>query len=641
MDSINSFIHLLDKIETQDRRLGMTIKNLRCLTGEKSMELAYAMALKLAEESEKLTLLTRALPAYTGNPRALQDVDAVAAESVPIEAGFTIEGWFCIRLPLLLPKKERGSASYIRGILYPALRNFFQGKAPVRYPESIMIFRHVYEKGRPERRYRDHDNTEGLTEEMLAVRASRMLESGRLASYDRQVYRAVTARTEQSLAWAVYRMLTYEKAGSHVNIDTEISAEEKKQGIQLASEQRHAVTTALTSQLSVITGGPGTGKTLIQRFLLDIYRRKNRGAKIICCAPTGRAARRMEQSTGFPATTIHKALGLLAGEDGDYCEPEMLDADLIVVDEVSMMDIYLANHLFRSVPHGSQLVLIGDADQLPSVGPGAVLSEIIACGAVPVVRLDRIFRQSYGSRIAANAKLIRHGNLSLEYGEDFQFYDSCDMSASAQQIETLYLQETARYGVDNVALLTPYRQKTETGVNALNERLREKLNPQDGKKPEVVYRKRIYRLGDKVMQIKNCEDISNGDIGYITSVTRDDTDSVLTVDFGDGRIAEYDGSDLEMLDLAYASTIHKSQGSEYKSVIINLQCAHAVMLVRPLVYTAITRAKERVLIVGERRALCIAIKRTDTEQRGTMLSARIKELISNVKGDHYNGNLAQ
>ena len=252
-------------------------------------------------------------------------------------------------------------------------------------------------------------DTEDLTEEMLAVRASRMLESGRLASYDRQVYRAVTARTEQSLAWAVYRMLTYEKAGSHVNIDTEISAEEKKQGIQLASEQRHAVTTALTSQLSVITGGPGTGKTLIQRFLLDIYRRKNRGAKIICCAPTGRAARRMEQSTGFPATTIHKALGLLAGEDGDYCEPEMLDADLIVVDEVSMMDIYLANHLFRSVPHGSQLVLIGDADQLPSVGPGAVLSEIIACGAVPVVRLDRIFRQSYGSRIAANAKLIRHG----------------------------------------------------------------------------------------------------------------------------------------------------------------------------------------------------------------------------------------
>lgn len=215
------------------------------------------------------------------------------------------------------------------------------------------------------------------------------------------------------------------------------------------------------------------------------------------------------------------------------------------------------------------------------------------------------------------------------------------MSASASRIEALYLQETARYGIDNVALLTPYRQKTETGVNALNDRLRERVNPQDGKKSEVTYRKHTYRLGDKVMQTKNCEDISNGDIGYITSITSDGTDSMLTVDFGDGRIAEYDSSDLETLDLAYASTIHKSQGSEYKSVIISLQCAHAVMLVRPLIYTAITRAKERVLIVGERRALCMAIKRTDTEQRGTMLSSRIKENISNLKGDHHNGNMAQ
>ena len=371
-------------------------------------------------------------------------------------------------------------------------------------------------------------DTDGLTEEMLAIRASRLLENGRLASYGGQVYRAATARVEQNLAWGICRMLSCAGAESSVGLDTEISAEEKRQGIQLAAEQRQAVMTALTSQLSVITGGPG-----------------------------------------------------------------------------------------------------------------AVLSEILACGVVPVVRLDRIFRQSYGSRIAANAKLIRHGNLSLEYGEDFQFFDSSDMIASAQQIETLYMQETARYGVDNVALLTPYRQKTETGVNALNDRLREKINPPDRKKPEVIYRKRIYRLGDKVMQTKNCEDISNGDIGYITSITSDSTNSAVTVDFGDARIAEYDGSDLEMLDLAYASTIHKSQGSEYKSVIINLQCAHSVMLVRPLVYTAITRAKERVLLVGERRALCIAIKRTDTEQRGTMLSARIRELTSNLKGDHYNGNMAQ
>lgn len=471
-------------------------------------------------------------------------------------------------------------------------------------------------------------DTDGLTEEMLAIRASRLVESGRLVSYEGQVYREATARTEQNLAWSIWRMLAAPSPKLVSDIAAEIQAEEIRQGLQLADEQRRAVMTALTSKLCVITGGPGTGKTLIQRFLLDIYRRRNCSGQIMCCAPTGRAARRMEQSTGFPAMTLHKALGLLAGEDAAYSEPQMLDADLVVVDEVSMMDIYLANHLFQAVPRGSQLVLVGDADQLPSVGPGAVLSEIIACGAVPVVRLDRIFRQSHGSRIAANAKYIRHGNLSLEYGDDFQFFDSGDMEDSAQLIERLYVQEVTQNGLDNVALLSPYRQKTETGVNALNDRLQSIVNPPDGKKPEVLYRNRIYRMGDKVMQTKNCEDISNGDIGYITSITSEDSDSTLTVDFGDGRVAEYDKSDLELLDLAYASTIHKSQGSEYKSVIINLQCAHAVMLVRPLIYTAITRAKERVIIVGERRALCIAIKRTDTERRGTKLAARIRSLAA-------------
>lgn len=471
-------------------------------------------------------------------------------------------------------------------------------------------------------------DTDGLTEEMLAIRASRLLESGRLVSYEGQVYREATARTEQNLAWSIWSMLTAPPPKSVSDIAAEIQAEEVRQGLQLADEQRRAVMTALTSKLCVITGGPGTGKTMIQRFMLNIYRRRNCSGQIMCCAPTGRAARRMEQSTGFPAMTLHKALGLLAGEDDACSEPQMLDADLVVVDEVSMMDIYLANHLFQAVPRGSQLVLVGDADQLPSVGPGAVLSELIACGVVPVVRLDRIFRQSHGSRIAANAKCIRHGNLSLEYGDDFQFFDSGDMEDSAQLIERLYVQEVTQNGLDNVALLSPYRQKTETGVNALNDRLQSIVNPPDGKKPEVLYRNRIYRMGDKVMQTKNCEDVSNGDIGYITSITTDDSDSMLTVDFGDGRVAEYDKSDLELLDLAYASTIHKSQGSEYKSVIINLQCAHAVMLVRPLIYTAITRAKERVIIVGERRALCIAIKRIDTERRGTKLAARIRSLVA-------------
>ena len=242
-----------------------------------------------------------------------------------------------------------------------------------------------------------------------------------------------------------------------------------------------------------------------------------------------------------------------------------------------------------------------------------------------MVRLDQVFRQKNGSRIAANAKLIRHGNLSLEYGPDFEFYDSTDLSVSAEIIESLYLQETEKYGIDNVVLLSPYRQKTETGANALNQRLQGKVNPPAEGKSDAVHGQRLFRTGDKVMQIKNCDDINNGDVGYVTSISGTQTDSVVRIDFGDGRVVDYENSDLDMLDLGYACTVHKSQGSEYKSVIINLQCAHSVMLVRPLIYTAITRAKERVLIVGERRALCTAIRRTDTEQRGTKLAKRIQD----------------
>lgn len=469
-------------------------------------------------------------------------------------------------------------------------------------------------------------DTPELTIDMVANRAARLVSAGRLSCYKGHVYRARTAETEQQLAERIHVVQRSSPYARFSSLDQEINREEQKLGIRLDPEQRTAITTALQSPISVITGGPGTGKTSIQKAILDIYRRQNPGGRIVCCAPTGRAARRMEQSTGHPASTVHKALGLIAGDDGQYGEPESFDADLVLIDEVSMLDIYLAKHVLRSVPKGCQLVLIGDADQLPSVGPGAVLSEIIKSDVIPVVRLDRVHRQNAGSRIATNAKLIRHGNLSLEYGTDFQFLDSSSIAESAEKIEKLYLQEIAKYGVDNVALLSPYRQKTETGVAALNERIRKDVNPQDPTKGEITLGKKTFRTGDKVMQIKNHEDVNNGDIGYITDISGIGNDAVVCIDFGDGRNVEYDASELNMLDLGYASTIHKSQGSEYQSVIINLQCAHSIMLVRPLIYTAITRAKKQVIIVGERRALCIAIKKQDTEKRGTQLAERLKEL---------------
>lgn len=469
-------------------------------------------------------------------------------------------------------------------------------------------------------------DTPELTIDMVANRAARLVSAGRLSCYKGYVYRARTAETEQQLAERIHVVQRSSPYARFSSLDQEINREEQKLGIRLDPEQRTAITTALQSPISVITGGPGTGKTSIQKAILDIYRRQNPGGRIVCCAPTGRAARRMEQSTGHPASTVHKALGLIAGDDGQYGEPESFDADLVLIDEVSMLDIYLAKHVLRSVPKGCQLVLIGDADQLPSVGPGAVLSEIIKSDVIPVVRLDRVHRQNAGSRIATNAKLIRHGNLSLEYGTDFQFLDSSSIAESAEKIEKLYLQEIAKYGVDNVALLSPYRQKTETGLAALNERIRKDVNPQDPTKGEITLGKKTFRTGDKVMQIKNHEDVNNGDIGYITDISGIGNDAVVCIDFGDGRNVEYDASELNMLDLGYASTIHKSQGSEYQSVIINLQCAHSIMLVRPLIYTAITRAKKQVIIVGERRALCIAIKKQDTEKRGTQLAERLKEL---------------
>lgn len=471
-------------------------------------------------------------------------------------------------------------------------------------------------------------DTPELTGQMIGVRASRMVYSGKLVMYHDCVYRKKTSEAEDRLAKRVKEMLKQKKSFAVSGIEKEIAAEEKELGLIFAEEQKEAVCTALTSSLCVITGGPGTGKTMIQRAILDIYQKRFPKHGIICCAPTGRAARRMEQSTGFPSSTVHKALNLFAGEDGCYGEGGELEADFILVDEVSMLDMYVADSLFQTVKKGSRLVLVGDADQLPSVGPGAVLGELIASGCIPVVRLDQVFRQKAGSRIAANAKQIRHGIASLEYGEDFQFVESADLKESARLIQKLYLQETARNGVDHVALLSPYRQKTETGVNALNEQIRDAVNPGSAAGAEITSGNRKFRSGDKVMQVKNRDDVSNGDIGYIRKISKSGSETEIQIDFGDGRIKDYDASGLEFLDLGYASTIHKSQGSEYQTVIINIQSTHYIMLNRPLIYTAVTRGKKKVILVGEKKALYMAVKRTETEKRGTNLAARIREYMN-------------
>lgn len=471
--------------------------------------------------------------------------------------------------------------------------------------------------------------TPGLDRMAVANVAFEMLKAERLALYQGHVYRPVMAKAEDGVAQCVREMLQRSSLPYIGDLDDEIDRQQEELGFTLAEEQRRAVKTALASPICIISGGPGTGKTSIQRVFLNIYRKAFPDADITCCAPTGRAARRLEQSTGIPACTVHKALNLTAGETNTLTMPEQLDADLVLVDEVSMLDMAMTWYLFHALPPMCRLVLVGDADQLPSVGPGAVLSEMLRCGRIPMVMLDKVFRQSEGSMIAENARRIRHGDADLQINDDFRFWASADIQQSAEWLERLYMQEVARYGVDNVVLLTPFRTKTETGVRSMNERLRARVNPPNATKPELSLGQRIFRLGDKVMQTKNREEVSNGDIGYIRKIERDEDGFLVEVDFHDGRVVSYEDSEsLSHLDLAYATTIHKSQGGQYDSVLLSIQNLHGRMLKRPLVYTGLTRAMCRAQIVGDWQAVIRAILTTDTERRNTLLAARITQTAS-------------
>lgn len=467
--------------------------------------------------------------------------------------------------------------------------------------------------------------TEGLKEIDVAHEAERLFGDGKICEHKGFTFRHVAFAAEGGIACRIKEMLMETPVELPTDLDEKLDALEDEFQIQFAKQQREAIKTCLSSRLSIITGGPGTGKTLIQKAVLTLFKRMHKDPKMVCCAPTGRAARRMEESTSYPATTIHKALQLVSDDEENGSEIATLEAELVVVDEISMLDIYLANKLLKAIPPQCKLILVGDAEQLPSVGPGAVLSELLKSDKIPVVRLEKVYRQNAGSRIAINASIIRHGTTMLEQGEDFQFIESPTCSRSAEILSEQYQEAVKTYGLDNVVLLSPYRKNTETGVNQLNIDLQTKLNPSSPGKPELAIGSRTFRLGDKVMQIRNRDLISNGDVGYVVELQQEGQDKKIVVDFGDGRTSRYEGEDFALLELAYAMTIHKSQGSEYQIVMLNLQMAQYRMLKRALIYTAITRAKEKVLIVGERKAICLAIKKVDAEKRQTLLADRINE----------------
>ena len=386
--------------------------------------------------------------------------------------------------------------------------------------------------------------------------------------------------------------------------------------------QKAAINKAMESKIMVLTGGPGTGKTTTTQGIIEAF--KSRGKRILLAAPTGRAAKRMTEATGMEAKTIHRLLEYNPMDGYKINDENPLEGDVLIVDECSMIDIMLFYYLIKAIPSNMRLILVGDIDQLPSVGAGNVLRDIIDSGQIPVVRLTRIFRQAQSSRIVMNAHAINAGqfpNISNGKQTDFFFIKAEDADAIPGLIVSLVrdrLSKAYGYKPKEIQVLTPM-QGGNTGAGNLNVELQKALNPSDVSLTRGGY---TFRQGDKVMQIRNNYDknVFNGDIGYISAV--DTVERTLSVTY-DGRVVEYDVSELDEITLAYAITIHKSQGSEFPVVVMPITMKHYVMLQRNLIYTGITRAKKICVLVGTTKALAYAIHNQTVSKRNTRLKERL------------------
>lgn len=397
---------------------------------------------------------------------------------------------------------------------------------------------------------------------------------------------------------------------------------------ELADKQREAVEKSLQSGMTVITGGPGTGKTTVVQTIIRLAEQE--GLRILLCAPTGRAAKRLAETTQRKAKTIHRLL-VPDGHVGamqvfEYNETKMLPADLVIVDEVSMLDMEMMYHLLSALKPQCRCILVGDADQLPSVGAGAVLHDIIASGQVPVVRLDTIFRQKEGGRIVTNAHLINSGRLPVvNEDQEFRFVEIDNEADGAEKISALYNSELLETGDKFAVQVLSPMYKNPCGVDNLNQLIQERFNPPAEGKAELKGKNVVFRVGDKVMQKHNDYEkgVFNGDMGEIFAIQKD----MVYVRYPEQDV-KYEGQEVDEITLAYAITVHKSQGSEYHTVIMVLVNSHAIMFQRNLFYTAVTRAKRKVILVGTKRAVQTAVQNQRTSRRFTLLIPRLQgELI--------------
>ncbi len=400
-----------------------------------------------------------------------------------------------------------------------------------------------------------------------------------------------------------------------------------KSQIALTEKQQAAVKTALTSKVSILTGGPGTGKTTSVRALIQLLNAKHKTFKL--AAPTGRAAKRLSEATGEPAQTLHRLLEFKPFEGNKFLRDRdnPLDADLIIVDELSMIDLLLMNALLKAVDITSHLLLIGDPDQLPSVGAGNVLRDLIASRFIPTTALDVIFRQAEASHIIVNAHRINRGEMPLfpkDARDFFLFQETEPEQAARRVVELVQHRVPNRFGLDaieDVQVLSPMHRGA-AGVAELNRMLQETLNPAESNKKEWRHGGRVFRMGDKVLQTRNnyTKQVFNGDLGRVVGVEPED--QILRVDF-DGRRLDYDFSELDELVHAFAMSVHKAQGSEYRAVVIPLLTQHYMLLQRNLLYTAVTRARELVVLIGSFKAIAIAVKNDKIAQRNSRLAKRL------------------
>jgi exodeoxyribonuclease V alpha subunit len=412
-----------------------------------------------------------------------------------------------------------------------------------------------------------------------------------------------------------------------VDWDTLLAQVTRGSDVELSAEQREAVRAALTHKVTVLTGGPGTGKTVSVRTVIGAL--EALGCRYALCAPTGRAAKRLSEATDRPAKTVHRLLEYSPLDGFRRNEENPLDVDCLIVDESSMLDLLLTNHLLKAVDPAAHVLFVGDVDQLPSVGAGDVLRDIIGSDRAAVVRLTTIFRQAADSGIVVNAHRINRGEFPFlnEYG-DFYFFSKEDPEEAADLLVDVVVQRVPeKFGFDpleDIQVLAPM-YRGACGVSNLNARLQEALNPALPQKPERRLGGWLFRVGDKVMQIRNnyLKEVYNGDIGKITDV--DTEGQTLTVSI-DGQAVVYDWGEADELVHAFAVSVHKSQGSEYPAVVIPVLTQHFLLLQRNLFYTAITRAKRLVVLVGTRRAIAIAVKNSKVRERHSGLSVRLREV---------------